>query len=544
MKFLWILLFSSLALADSWYVNNPTFGDLHWKAPVANVSLLGTTGNLTGDARVSEDTFSIYVWTGSAWQAISGGGGSGDVTGPGSAVANDIVVFNGTTGKLISDSGTKINALLSTSLLSGDVFIGNGSNIATGVALSGDISITPQGTTAYVGILPINKGGTGQTTASSALGALLPDQTSASGKFLQSNGTPGGESWQTAGGGSITNSVISADYVGVIEDENDPTTISGFTSTPAAGDYLVTFDGLLQGGTSGGSVQTGIYYGSAYQTGTLKYAVTADESGSASLGANQTFYADFNDNSPDATNSVGSATGTLNGAAVIHGGVLDSRDPTIIFQHGGVSYDAVGNADSVNTFAARFHYIPNYNVGPDGAQITLFEVTNGPFAGENKIHLFQQSSSNLELILNDKDGNNIVFDGLGSFSTQKGRRYEIELDLDAASGDYYVFIDGVLLHHGTPGAYTRDSNINYFGIQRPDSDALPSDGVVDDFSVFSTVQHTTNYTPAILNLDAGEYKPVSGHCKITVDGSTPVSVKWKSQGITNLVSGSLSLIKL
>jgi hypothetical protein len=37
--------------------------------------------------------------------------------------------------------------------------------------------------------LPIAEGGTGQTTANNALNALLPVQTSASGKVLQSDGT-------------------------------------------------------------------------------------------------------------------------------------------------------------------------------------------------------------------------------------------------------------------------------------------------------------------------------------------------------------------
>lgn len=40
-----------------------------------------------------------------------GGGGSGDVTGPSSAVTLDIAIFNGTTGKIIKDSGVSIAAL-------------------------------------------------------------------------------------------------------------------------------------------------------------------------------------------------------------------------------------------------------------------------------------------------------------------------------------------------------------------------------------------------------------------------------------------------
>lgn len=44
---------------------------------------------------------------------VEGGEGSGDVVGPGSAVDDNIAVFDGTTGKLIKDGGTTIAALQS-----------------------------------------------------------------------------------------------------------------------------------------------------------------------------------------------------------------------------------------------------------------------------------------------------------------------------------------------------------------------------------------------------------------------------------------------
>lgn len=52
------------------------------------------------------------------------------------------------------------------------------------------------------GTLPINRGGTGQTTANDALNALLPSQGGQAGKFLTTNGA--NTSWATAGGGSST----------------------------------------------------------------------------------------------------------------------------------------------------------------------------------------------------------------------------------------------------------------------------------------------------------------------------------------------------
>ena len=50
------------------------------------------------------------------------------------------------------------------------------------------------------GTLPIASGGTGQTTANTAINALLPSQISQSGKFLTTDGI--NTSWATAGGGA------------------------------------------------------------------------------------------------------------------------------------------------------------------------------------------------------------------------------------------------------------------------------------------------------------------------------------------------------
>jgi hypothetical protein len=49
------------------------------------------------------------AYNGSAWTALAGSGGVGDVVGPGSAVNNNIALFDTTTGKLIKDSGVAIS---------------------------------------------------------------------------------------------------------------------------------------------------------------------------------------------------------------------------------------------------------------------------------------------------------------------------------------------------------------------------------------------------------------------------------------------------
>lgn len=106
----WILLLSSLAVADTSTVFVPSFGDKHWKATVATFAGFPMTGNSVGDVRYAVNTKNIYAWDGSTWNNLSGGGGgSGDVVGPGSSVLYDLPMFADTTGKLLSDSLIRSN---------------------------------------------------------------------------------------------------------------------------------------------------------------------------------------------------------------------------------------------------------------------------------------------------------------------------------------------------------------------------------------------------------------------------------------------------
>lgn len=101
-----------------------------------------------------------------------------------------------TTGALSSTDWNTFNGKLSTSLTSAHILVGNGSNIATNVAMSGDIAITNAGVTSYSGTVPVTKGGTGLTTLT-ANNVILGNGTSnpafvapsTSGNVLTSNGT-------------------------------------------------------------------------------------------------------------------------------------------------------------------------------------------------------------------------------------------------------------------------------------------------------------------------------------------------------------------
>lgn len=78
------------------FINIPDSGSPSWKAPVDTAADLPASGNNIGDARVAQDTQTIYVWNGTNWIPVATPGASvaldaliGDVsaTGPGVAVA-------------------------------------------------------------------------------------------------------------------------------------------------------------------------------------------------------------------------------------------------------------------------------------------------------------------------------------------------------------------------------------------------------------------------------------------------------------------------
>lgn len=122
---------------------------------------------------------------------------------------------------------------------------------------SGTLAVSLSGTA-----LPILNGGTGQTTANTALNALLPSQTSQSGNFLTTNGT--NTSWvaggSTATGAFISCSVgqsVSANAIIKFDVVNDDTnsaysTGTGLYTAPSAGRYLVS--AIVGGGGSNTSI--------------------------------------------------------------------------------------------------------------------------------------------------------------------------------------------------------------------------------------------------------------------------------------------------
>lgn len=77
--------------------------------------------------------------------------------------------------------------------------------------LSGDVTSTGM-STSYSATVPINKGGTGATTANNALNALLPTQTGNAGKSLVTDGTNSSWSAASGSGSGATNFLVNPNF--------------------------------------------------------------------------------------------------------------------------------------------------------------------------------------------------------------------------------------------------------------------------------------------------------------------------------------------
>ncbi len=168
-----------------------------------------------------------------------------------STTAAEIGFLSGVTSAI----QTQLNAKQTTTLTNGNVLIGNISNVAAAVPVTGDVLISNAGATSYNNTLPITKGGTGQITKAPAFDALQPMTTAGDiivggtagtgtrlgiGSLNQVLTVAGGiPVWQAASGGTkqvvigtpvTTNqSVTSATYVAF------PTTMNlTFTATTSA----------------------------------------------------------------------------------------------------------------------------------------------------------------------------------------------------------------------------------------------------------------------------------------------------------------------
>jgi hypothetical protein len=240
-------------------------GDISGNAASLSTTLItskGGTGQTTytqGQVLIGNSSGTLTKNTITAGSGISITNGDGAIT---------IASTGGGSGTVTSVGGTgTVNGITLTGTVTST------GNLTLGGTLSG-VSLTTQ----VSGTLPIANGGTGQTTAANAINALLPSQTSQSGKFLTTNGSIA--SWGTAGTGTVTSvggtgTVNGITLTGTVTSTGNLTlggTLSGVSlTTQVSGTLPVANGGTgLTSFTSGGAVYASST--SVLTTGTLPVA--------------------------------------------------------------------------------------------------------------------------------------------------------------------------------------------------------------------------------------------------------------------------------
>lgn len=552
MKFLWLLLLATNAQANSWYVNNPSFGDLHWKAPVASVSMLGTTGNLTGDARVSEDTFNIYVWNSTAWVEVTGGGGgSGNVTGPNSSINSDIVTFNGSNGQIIQDSGANLNASqftipsldfqmgttdafgnpqLTYSELNSKLYLGswsadnntNGDSASQGMVVYGP-AITS-------GLLNPANGGYARIK-SDRFGLFTQDSTSGlddyywrvdeTHMFFNNDSDSSTFDVERLTGQTTVGSLIDVGLTAstaVISDSNKNVVSSTTTATEL---------GYVHGVTS--SIQTQI--NSKQASGNYITALTGDVSASgpgsvssvvSSVGGASATHVGYTSNvTSDVQQQInlkkifalnGDATAWAPALAIagyassmnldISGGspIATNNGCTLgtnrINCLGGsnnyVTYTGAGNANFGRIGTIKFNYIPNYT-GTPAANRNIFAITEGPFAGQNLIYLRHNGSGGAIFIeMVDNQDNLQITTNLCTFSPTAGTSYAFELDVNTTGAGTLLKINGVQCGSTQSNTFVRDDNVGIIMLMGNPFGSNNSDGAISGLDI-EAPQYASSY---------------------------------------------------
>jgi hypothetical protein len=126
------------------------------------------------------------------------------------------------------------------------------------------------------GTVPIANGGTGQTTATAAINALLPSQSSQAGKVLSTDGT--NTSWIAAGGTGTVTSVTGTAPVSVATGTTTPV-ISMAAATGSVNGYLTstdwnTFNSKGNGTVTSITAGTGLSGGTITSSGTIAIDAT------------------------------------------------------------------------------------------------------------------------------------------------------------------------------------------------------------------------------------------------------------------------------
>ena len=206
--------------------------------------------------------------------------------------------------------------------------------------------------------------------------------------------------------------------------------------------------------------------------------------------ANATFYASY---TSDINGNWGN--GTLTGSAVGGAAVVSERLDLAHNDIRYVDYDADLNANSTQIGCIRKKALTPAYSGSPSSNVVFFVVNKQNGSLWNLIQLWHKTDGNIALSIYNSTGAAIYEGVLGIWSPVADTPYEIELNWDLTAGATRVFIDGTQFGATVTATGTRDSDINLFRIGGGYAGFNNSNFYIEDVLVFSTVQHTSNYTP-------------------------------------------------
>lgn len=204
--------------------------------------------------------------------------------------------------------------------------------------------------------------------------------------------------------------------------------------------------------------------------------------------ADATFYASYS-SSINGNWGDGVLTGTPVGGASISGGKLDLAHNDVRY----VDHDADLNADSQQTGCFRFRVTPNYSGAPATNQVYM-RIDEAAGNTDNGIIIFHTSLGELAFIIRNSGGGTIA-DQRTAWVPVAGTEYEIELNYDITGGANRIFVDGVQLGGTDTSSGVRDSSIGLLRVGSNVDGTVTSNFKIRNLLIFSTVQHTANYTP-------------------------------------------------
>jgi len=195
-----------------------------------------------------------------------------------------VSITNGGTGA--SSQQAAMNALAGATT-SGSFLRGNGTNVSMSTIQATDVPILNQNTTGtasnVTGVVAIAKGGTGSTTANTALNALLPTQSGNANYYLKTDGT--NTSWAAASGGGA-GTVVS---VSVVPANGLAGTVATASTTPTI-TLSTTVTGILKGnGTAISAATSGTDYAPATFGSSILYGNGAGGFSNVTIGSGLSF---------------------------------------------------------------------------------------------------------------------------------------------------------------------------------------------------------------------------------------------------------------